>query len=73
MIHWINDNKEWIFSGIGVVIVGGIGKLIFDRKKDSTDKGNTYMQHSGDNSTNVQGNNVNYYNNQKEEKKDAEK
>lgn len=71
MMHWINDNKEWFFSGVGVVIISGIFKLIFDRKKDTEGKSITYTQHSGNNSTNVQGNNVNYYDNQKEEKKDA--
>ncbi|MCM3147003.1 hypothetical protein [Bacillus pumilus] len=71
MIHWINHNKEWIFSGIGVVILSGIGKLIFDRRADSTDKGSTYIQNSGDNSTNIQGNNVNCHTSQKKEKKDA--
>ncbi|MFP3841895.1 hypothetical protein U5N22_16705, partial [Bacillus safensis] len=63
--------KEWIFSGIGVVILSGIGKLIFDRRADSTDKGSTYIQNSGDNSTNIQGNNVNCHTSQKKEKKDA--
>lgn len=71
MIHWINHNKEWIFSGIGVVILSGIGKLIFDRRADSTDKGSTYIQNSGDNSTNIQGNNVNCHTSQKKEEKDA--
>ncbi|MDH6597754.1 hypothetical protein [Bacillus aerius] len=71
MIHWINHNKEWIFSGIGVVILSGIGKLIFDRRADSTDKGSTYIQNSGDNSTNIQGNNVNCHTSQKKEKKNA--
>lgn len=71
MIPWINHNKEWIFSGIGVVILSGIGKLIFDRRADSTDKGSTYIQNSGDNSTNIQGNNVNCHTSQKKEKKDA--
>ncbi|MQR86398.1 hypothetical protein GFV16_10785 [Bacillus megaterium] len=73
MMHWINDNKEWLFSGVGLVALGWIAKLIFYKKKDSQDKGDTYIQRSGDNSTNVQGENVNYYNNPKEEKKNVEK
>jgi hypothetical protein len=31
MIDWLLQNKEWVFSGIGVLILGGLGKLLFDR------------------------------------------
>jgi hypothetical protein len=35
MIDWILDNKEWLFSGIGVTLLGGVAYLIrnlFKRK-----------------------------------------
>lgn len=72
MVYWINENKEWLFSGVGLVVLGWIFKLFFNKKKDKKENSNTFIQRSGDNSTNVQGNNVNYYSNKVEEKKDAE-
>ncbi len=36
MMKYINENKEWIFSGVGVLIltiVWGIIKYIFSKKK----------------------------------------
>ncbi|KAA6336469.1 hypothetical protein EZS27_015378 [termite gut metagenome] len=38
MIEWIIKNKEWIFSGIGILFISGIGwllKRIFCKKKKS--------------------------------------
>lgn len=48
-MQWIIDNKEWIFSGIGVFIISLIIGLFM--KRDSSSKQN---QESGDNSTNYQ-------------------
>jgi hypothetical protein len=31
MIDWLLQNKEWVFSGIGVLILGGLGKLLYAR------------------------------------------
>lgn len=28
-MEWIVDNKDWLFSGIGIIILGWIGKLIY--------------------------------------------
>lgn len=44
IIDWISKNYEWIFSGIGVLLVS----LLFVKK------GNSQNQKSGDNSTNIQ-------------------
>lgn len=33
MWDWINANKEWLFSGIGVVIILALGRLIFYFRK----------------------------------------
>ena len=38
MIDWLIENKVWIFSGIGVFILGRIVKLVkyvFNKKKTS--------------------------------------
>lgn len=29
-MEWILENKTWLFEGLGVLILGGIGKLIYD-------------------------------------------
>ncbi len=42
MLDWIIKNKEWLFSGIGVVILTGIIGWIFrKRKKGESGKGTT--------------------------------
>ena len=38
MMEWIVKNCEWIFSGIGVSILGVIIKIIFYKKKKSPSK-----------------------------------
>ena len=42
MITWITENKEWLFSGIGVIILSGVFVLIryifFGKKKESESK-----------------------------------
>jgi len=49
-MDWIIDNKEWIFSGIGVFVLGLIITVV--RKKNS--KKISQKQKSGNNSTNIQ-------------------
>ena len=46
-MEWILDNKEWIFSGIGVFILSLIIGVVARRKS-------IQKQNSGDNSTNLQ-------------------
>lgn len=50
VIEWIVDNKEWLFSGVGVVAVGWIARVLF--KKLQVAPSQTIR--SGDGSTNVQ-------------------
>jgi len=45
MLDYLINNKEWIFSGIGVAVLSW---LFFGRNKSSI------SQKSGDNSTNIQ-------------------
>jgi len=51
-MKWILDNKEWIFSGVGVAIVL-LGIKIF-KKPSHKGKNIKLKQKSGSNSTNIQ-------------------
>lgn len=51
MIDWLIANKEWIFSGVGVVIIVSILGLIFKRKKNTPIE---QYKISGKNSINIQ-------------------
>lgn len=51
LLDWIINNKEWLFSGIGVVVLGGIAALIRRRKSTSTP---LQKQKSGHHSSSVQ-------------------
>lgn len=50
-MHWLLENKEWIFSGIGVFAISAI-VAIFVHKKGSI----IQNQKSGNNSKNIQAN-----------------
>lgn len=57
VIEWFASNYKWVFSGIGVVILGAI--FSFFRKSKSN--GISQKQRSGNNSINIQaGNNVEF-------------
>jgi len=49
-VAWVVDNKKWLFSGVGVVVVGWVVRLIFKKTYASS----TQTIRSGDGSTNVQ-------------------
>lgn len=49
-VAWVINNKEWLFSGAGLVVVAWIGRLIFKKRHASS----TQTIRSGDSSTNVQ-------------------
>jgi plastocyanin domain-containing protein len=51
LMQWINDNKEWVFSGIGLALIGLIWKFFF---KDKSASGRSQTIRSGRNSTNFQ-------------------
>ena len=48
-MQWILDNKEWLFSGVGIFLMSTIIGFIFI-KKNTTKQ----VQKSGKNSTNYQ-------------------
>jgi hypothetical protein len=52
-MQWIIENKEWLFSGIGITIVSWVLSKVF--KKKNTKPNKTVMkQTSGHSSTNIQ-------------------
>lgn len=50
MLAWLVSNKEWLFSGGGVVLVSWVGRILFKRMQDSS----TQTIRSGGSSNNVQ-------------------
>ncbi len=52
MITWITKNYQWIFSGIGVLIISTLISLIFKSKKRKHRM--IQKQQSGKNSINIQ-------------------
>ena len=54
---WLLNNGTWLFSGIGVGLIGFIWKFIFNKKNASIKQ----IQKSGKNSMNIQsGGDVNF-------------
>lgn len=49
IITWFTANKEWFFSGIGVVLISGIIALFLKKKKDHSQN-----QEVSDNSIGIQ-------------------
>ncbi len=47
MLEWIIENKEWLFSGIGVVILTGIIGWIFRKRSKETSSYSVHQVHSG--------------------------
>ena len=41
--NWLLDNKEWIFSGFGVFLLGLV--LAYFRRKKKTEQGDTITTH----------------------------
>jgi len=51
LITWVIDNKEWLFSGVGLLVVAWVVRHIFKKK---TYASSTQTIRSGDSSTNIQ-------------------
>jgi len=53
---WIEQNKEWLFSGLGIAIIGWFITWSINRHKNTSHQ----IQKSGKNSVNIQaGKNIN--------------
>ena len=58
---WILENKQWLFEGVGVTLLIGIGWYV--KKIFYNDNPNKQIQTSGDGSVNIQsGESVNFDN-----------
>lgn len=44
IINWIDENKEWLFSGIGIVVASLIIKFFFNRNRKNQKSSN---EHNG--------------------------
>ena len=57
VLQWIIDNKEWLFSGCGLMILGVLGRLLFKRFGSSSSQ----SIKTGAHSKNIQvGGNINF-------------
>lgn len=64
MINWIMENKEWLFSGLGILIITsifGVIKFSLNKNKDKDNRGQciNQRQNGGEGSINVQIGNIN--------------
>ncbi len=50
IVSWIVTNKEWLFSGAGIVVIAGVVRWIFKKSRNSSRQ----TIRAGDGSTNVQ-------------------
>ncbi len=57
MLDWIWANKEWLFSGIGVIALGGIGRWLWAKRKGEAGTYSVQQTHSGS-GDNVGGNKI---------------
>ena len=49
-MEWVKNNKEWLFSGIGLAVLLMIGRVIYKGRQSGSDQ----KICSGSNSTNIQ-------------------
>ena len=49
IINLIIDNKEWVFSGIGIPILYGVLKFFFGKRKSAA----VVQQRAGNNAVNI--------------------
>jgi hypothetical protein len=48
IVNWVENNKQWLFSGVGIAVFAGIIKSFFFRNKP------TQVQKSGKDSISIQ-------------------
>ena len=57
ILDYLINNKEWIFSGIGIIVITGIGSLFKTKKRKLSISNN--INSNNINSNNINSNNVN--------------
>ena len=50
-LKWIFENKEWLFSGIGVVIIAPIIRMVLRKNKKKSQQINIKQMNKAENST----------------------
>ncbi len=63
IFEWIGKNAYWIFDGIGVIVVTWILGIMFKKRKNK-EKNISIIQKGGENSVNIQNNNIGSGNNE---------
>jgi hypothetical protein len=59
MLKWLNDNRTWLFEGVGVVVICGVVKLIWSFVRKPKSKVALFQnQKGGTGSVNIQGRDV---------------
>ena len=56
VVEWVCDNKEWIFSGIGLTIISFIARFLFKKRKSNTGNHQSSSFNIGSHITQVNGN-----------------
>ena len=52
-MNWLIENREWVFSGAGIAIIGAVGGLFW---RSNAKKTSHQVIKAGDNSNNIQSN-----------------
>jgi hypothetical protein len=52
MVDWLWNNRQWVFDGVGIAIIGGA--IAWFRSRRKSPSGAHQSQHSGTHSTNIQ-------------------
>jgi len=53
-LDWLDTNKEWVFSGVGLIVIAAVVKLIILPFWKNRDGGTKMEQHGGTGSSNIQ-------------------
>ncbi len=69
VLKWVNENKDWLFEGIGVTVLLGMAAFFFKKKNSNNndEQSMTFNQTGGTNSKNTQAHTINNYNKSGEE------
>ena len=47
MLDWIIKNKEWLFSGVLVAVIGSVGKWLCSKRSRGTSSNPVQQVHTG--------------------------
>ncbi len=62
IIDWIYQNREWVFSGIGITVISGVYYIFQRRKRKNRDNSGNIIKQTNKGTNNTQiGIQSNYY------------